>query len=145
MGEREKEGGRGGERGRERSSSREWNMKIFGIWTEFVAFPQPRRLCSSRTNRKRRRNCVRRDNSSLCTSRTYLLFTAGYVRRMYSYTYVCVRLCAYVPSGKWLGFVPRFRRFRIKRQYRWRGAAARQCTVYSVTLPSTNAERVLSD
>lgn len=44
-GETENEGK--GKRGGEPSSSREWNMKIFGIWTEFAAFPQPRRLCSS--------------------------------------------------------------------------------------------------
>lgn len=44
-GEGEEENGTGGGRGA--AASREWNMKIFGIWTEFAAFPQPRQLCSS--------------------------------------------------------------------------------------------------
>lgn len=42
--EREAKGGRWGNGA---AASREWNMKIFGIWTEFAAFPQPRQLCSS--------------------------------------------------------------------------------------------------
>lgn len=89
-----------------------------GIWKYLVYGRNSRRFSShvgfvARTNRKRRRNCVRRDNSSLCTSRTYLLFTAGYVHavctRVYvsMYIYACVCLCLHMYIHVRSGWVSR--------------------------------------
>lgn len=143
---REREGG-----GRRRTGRQ---LVANGIWKYLVYGRNSRRFLShvgfvARTNRKRRRNCVRRDNSSLCTLRTYLLFIVRYMCVYIHAAYVHLRLCMCVPNWEVVGFLCRGSlSLSLSLDVVQNKTAIPRTAIYcfhSTTLPSTNAERVLSD